>query len=406
LTLLQFAGATPAFGRRLALAYGAATIAGLLVFLLVVLPPQLAPEVYAFRPFSLEERLLTQLRVLPMYLGQILFPLPRYMVFYYDQIVPSQGWLQPATTLFGGLLILGLLALAALLRQRAPLVALGILWFFGAHFITSNVLPLEIAFEHRNYFALLGVLLALADLIRRVPVQDTQTGKTIMVGLATVFVVFLCVIRTATWGAEFHLHTDLVSNNPNSPRASNDLATFYIGMSDSNPASPFYAWGIREFERGSRLPNASPLAEQGLILSAATTGEPVLDEWWDRLLSKLRTRPIGVQEGLAVTGLLSQRSAGIEMDDRRLADAYTILARRSGQSAPTFASMGDHAINVLGDEALATELFLRAIDGCVGNPAYANQIISVLLSEGHVSIAQAALNRADALGIPVLEASE
>ncbi|HEU0153899.1 MAG TPA: hypothetical protein VFQ84_11220 [Arenimonas sp.] len=405
LTLLRFAGQGPAFAKRMAWAYGLATGLGALVFFLVVLPPQLAPEAYAYRPFTLDERLLTQLRVLPMYLGQILFPLPRYMVFYYDQIEPSRSLLEPMTTLLGGGLIVGLLALAAVLRQRAPLVSLGILWFFGAHFITSNVLPLEMAFEHRNYFALLGILLALADLLRRVPVQDTQTGKALMAGIVTVFVVFLCVIRAATWGAEFHLHTDLVAHNPGSPRASNDLAIFYMGMSDSNPNSPFYAWGMREFERGSLLPNASPLPEQGLILSAAAAGQPIRDEWWDRMIQKLQTRPIGVQEGLAVVGLLRQRSEGVEMDDRRLAQAYTTLADRSGQLASTYAAMGDHAINTLGDESLARDLFLKAIDACRDNPTYARQIIETLALEGHTAIANAALGRAAELGIPVEDPS-
>lgn len=401
LTLLRFRGNTPEFARRLAWAYGLASAGAALVFFLLVLPPQLAPEAYAYRPFSLAERLLTQLRILPMYLGQILYPLPRYMVFYYDQVEASRSLLQPMTTLMGGLLIASLLSLALAMRRRAPMIALGILWYFGAHVITSNVLPLEMAFEHRNYFALLGVLLALADLVRRIPVKDTQTGKSVAVGLMVAFVVFLGVIRSATWGNEFHLHTDLVSNNPSSPRASNDLATFYIGMSGSDPASPFYAWGIREFERGSRLPNSSPLPEQGLILSAATTGEPVLGEWWERMIRKLETRPIGIQEQLAVTGLLRQRAAGITLDDRKLAQAYTVLADRSPLPASSYAAMGDHAINILGDGELATRLFLEAIDASTRNPAYARQIIEALTMEGHVAVANSALERANKLGIPL-----
>lgn len=406
LTVLRFAGSTPVFTRRLAWAYGLAATVGLLIFVAVIVPSQLPPEVYAFRPFTLEERLLTQLRVLPLYLGQILFPLPRYMVFYYDQIVPSESLLQPVTTLLGGLLIAGLLALAAATRRRAPIVALGILWYFGAHMITSNVFPLEMAFEHRNYFSLLGVLLALADIVRRIPVQDTQTGKAIMVGLITSLVVFLGVIRAATWGSEFHLLTDLAANNPQSARASSDLATFYIGMSDSNPGSPFYSWGIREFERGSLLPNASPLPEQGLILSAATTGEPVLGEWWDRMLSKLKTQPIGIQENLAVMGLVRQRAEGIDIDDRRLAQLYTQLALRASLPAASYAAIGDHAITRLGDESAATEYFLKAIDRCDENPRYARQIIETLASEGHARIAQRALERAEQRGLKIGNADD
>lgn len=401
LTVLKFAGRSDGFKRRLAWAYGLATTAAAVVFVLVVLPPQMTTEAYAYRDFSLAERLLTQLRVLPLYLGQIVLPLPGSLVFYYDQLEPSRGLLEPATTLLGALLIGTLLAIAIRLRHRFPLVALGIGWFFGAHLITSNVLALELAFEHRNYFALLGVILVLADLIQRIPVTDTQTGKSIMVGLLVAFLMFFGAIRSATWGSELHLMTDLVSKNPESPRASNDLATLYVGMADGNPASPFYAWGISEFERGSRLAKSSPLPEQGLILSAATMGEPVKPEWWDRIIFKLETKPIGVQEKLAVMGLVTQRMAGIELDDRRLAQTYMTMVRRSPQPAAVYAALGDHAANRLHDNVLAQSLFLEAIDGSRNDPAYARQIIEALVQEGHIEIAQAALSRAEVLGINI-----
>jgi hypothetical protein len=399
LTVLKFAGRDDGFERRLAWAYGLATAAAAVVFFLVVLPPQLSPEAYAYRDFSLAERLLTQLRVLPLYLGQIILPMPGSMVFYYDQLEPSRGLLNPVTTLLGALLIGSLLAIAVRYRHRRPLLALGIGWFFGAHLITSNVLALELVFEHRNYFAILGIILAVADLVQRVPVKDTETGKSIIVGLLVAFVLFLGVIRSATWGSELHLLTDFVSKNPDSPRASNDLATFYVGMSDGNPASPFYAWGMKEFERGSHLPKSSPLPEQGLILAAASVGEPVNPEWWDRIIVKLETNPIGVQERLAVMGLVTQRMAGIELDDRRLADTYTTMLRRSPQPAAVYAALGDHAANRLLDDELAMSLFLRAIDSSRNDPAYVRQIIGALVQEGHFDIAQAGLVRAQALGI-------
>jgi hypothetical protein len=398
LTLLSFAGAQPAFAKRLKITYGVAALAGLAVFLTFVLPAYLASGAYGGRDFNAVERLLTQLRILPMYLGQMLFPLPRHMVFYYDQIEASKTLLNPITTLFGGLFLLGLTALSLTIRRKAPFTSVGIFWFLFAHAITSNVIPLELAFEHRNYFALLGILLAVVDIVRLIPARD-PTAKLVGAFACAMFVVFLCGVRASIWGNEFHLHLDLVSNNPESPRASSDLATFYVGMSDGNPSSPFYAWGIREFERASRLPRSSPLPEQGLILSAATTGQPVPDEWWQSLIAKLESRPIGIQEGLAVVGLLTQRSSGIELDDRRLAQAYTILSRRSTQPASYYAFMGDHAINVLGDETLATDLFVKAIERCEGNPTYARQIIRALTNEGHAQIASVALSRATALGI-------
>ena len=87
------------------------------------------------------------------------------------------------------------------------------------------------------------------------------------------------------------------------------------------------------------------------------------------------------------------------MDDARLARAYTTLADRSGQLASTYASRGEHALDRLGDQALAKMMFLRAIDRCIGNPTYAQQIVDALRERGHGALAESAHARAVARGI-------
>ena len=37
--------------------------------------------------------------------------------------------------------------------------------FFAAHFIASNVIGLELAYEHRNHFALIGAVLAVGSVL-------------------------------------------------------------------------------------------------------------------------------------------------------------------------------------------------------------------------------------------------
>ncbi len=55
--------------------------------------------------------------------------------------------------------IVTLLVTGFAVRRRAPVLSLGILWFFAGQVLESTVLPLEIAFEHRNYLADYGILL-------------------------------------------------------------------------------------------------------------------------------------------------------------------------------------------------------------------------------------------------------
>jgi hypothetical protein len=398
-TVLGFDAHSIRTRRFLITAYSLGAAACAAVFFAYVLPRYTNPAFYEGRGFDLHERLLTQLRVLPMYLGQMLWPAPSHLTFYYDDFPKSTGWLHPASTLVGGLFLLSLAISAWALRKKWPLAAMGVLWFFAAHALTSNVFNLELVFEHRNYFALLGVLLALCDLVRRIPTGQAPTLKyALAMALIAGFGLF-GALRAATWGDELLLAMTLASDNPDSPRASSDLATLYVGMSGSDPQSPFYSMGKQEFERASLLPTASPLPEQGLILMAATTGQPVQAEWWDRLIKKLHTRPPGIQESLAVTGLLRQRYEGIKLDDGRLSEACSVLADRNISDPTYYTQCGDYALTYPHDEALAARMFVSAIEHKPNDPHYAAQVLSRLTEQGRTRQAEAVLRRGKQMGL-------
>lgn len=393
LTVLRFAARNAATARLLKVGHGVIIVAGLAIFLGWALPHALAPGAFSGRSFSLYERLLSQCRILPMYLGQMLLPIPSHMTFYYDAYPASTGWLSPPTTLLGALLLAALLATAWWARRRLPLVALGIFWFFAAHLLTSNVFGLELAFEHRNYFALLGVLLAIGDLVRRIQLRDGPMLKYVAVGAVMLACAGLGAIRSATWGKELLLFNELVDINRQSPRAANDLGSLLVAMANGDPTSPFYSMGEQQFERASRLPRSSPLPEQGLILMAAVHGQPVKDEWWQRFIDKVRTRPISPEETMAVSGLLKQRYEGVDLDDGRLREAYLVLLDRGPQAPFMYAQFGDYALNYLHDEDLADRMFVEAIERGPTDRAYAERIVANLIEEGHSRQARAAYDK-------------
>src|SRR5690606_15022620 len=84
LTVLRFRTAEPALARRLQRSYLFAALLGAAVFLFVVVPYFWSWDTYPYRDFSSAERLLTQGRVLCLYLWQMLVPLPAHMPFFYD----------------------------------------------------------------------------------------------------------------------------------------------------------------------------------------------------------------------------------------------------------------------------------------------------------------------------------
>lgn len=400
LTVLGFEAHSQRTSNTLLWIYGVGVILALALFTFLIFPKYSDPAAYSFRDFTLHERLLSQLRILCMYIGWILLPHPNSLTFYYDNYLISRHWLEPVTTLASGLFLLGLMSMAWLMRKQMPLFSLGLFWFFAAHLLTSTVIPLELIYEHRNYFALLGLLLALADLLRHIPLHGHSALKSVIISIIVVGFAFLTVIRAATWGDPLLLATDLVAKNPLSARASTDLATMYVGMSDSHPNSIFFSMGEQELERASRLPNASPLPEQALILMAATTGQPVKEEWWDRLIDKLKNRPIGTQESLAVSGLLKQRYEGIELSNARLAQVYATILSRGSQPVLYYIQYANFVLRYLDDPQLASRLFAEAIEQNPRDVAYALKITRALLEDGHPEQALAVLDKAQALRMP------
>ncbi|MEJ5208816.1 hypothetical protein [Denitratimonas sp. CY0512] len=399
LSVLGFAARKASIARLWRWGFGISTSIAILVFFLVVLPHYWSPETITGRNFNTAERLFTQLRVLCTYLWQIVLPLPSSMPFYYDNYTVSTSLFSPATTLLSALFLAGLLTSAFALRQRAPLYSFGVLLFFAAHAITSNVVALELVFEHRNYFALLGVLLALTALFLKLPVRDKFAAQWGGAVLLCVMALFLTVIRAATWGDQLHLASDLADKNPHSARASADLATYYSGMADGYSNSPFNDFAMREFERGSLLPGSSIVSDQGLLLVATRAGRPVYPVWWDRLIAKLNTQPITPDTTHAMFGLLRNRLNDVPLDDDKLVDAFLAMFNRVGFPAYSYAQFGEYVIVHVGDQVLADQIYALATRASKDDPDYMRRMVEVLLEDGHVRQARVVASTAAEMGV-------
>lgn len=210
---------------------------------------------YSGRPFSLTERILTETRVLALYLRLLLVPDVGLFGLYHDDLVMSQGWLTPPTTLLAALFLLGLLIVAAVLRKRHPLASFGVLFFFAAHALESTFIPLELIFEHRNYVASIGPFTVLAYLVVR-----GSANFRIARAAALVAILLLASQAVATWVrvGNWVSYEDFVltgvDNHPNSSRynfMAAQLMILTIGKAegDKSPldraANEFLSQGLR-----------------------------------------------------------------------------------------------------------------------------------------------------------------
>lgn len=396
-TVLHFAASSRITQRGWYLFYGLGVLAAVVLFFGHLVPHY--ANGFDGRPFTAWERELTQLRALVMYLRWSVLPLPGQLHFYYDNYTLSTGWLQPTGTLVSGLLLLALAGLAVAVRKQRPLFALGIGWFFMAHAITSAPLPLELVFEHRNYPALFGIMLALADLLWLITRKNHSRLATL---LATVFVAslgFTTLLRAATWGKPAQLAITLAHDNPTSPRASHDLARLYLAASKTAPHSPYLPLAIKEFERGAALPNSSPLFEEALILIAARHNAPIQQAWWNGLLHKLQTNPLGPQEFTALNNLATQRVNGTlqSIDARQLQRAYEIVIERQPEHITWRTQYADLASLVLHDPHLAIQQWQQALRLSHNASVYAPHMAGYLIEQNRSQEALAVIAEAMAL---------
>lgn len=400
LTVLRFEALDSSSARKLKLFYRVGCVTAALVIAGYLLPHYAAPANYVERSFTSWQRELTQLRVLPMYLGWCLFPITSQLHFYYDNYVASTGLLSPASTLLGAVLLLSLLLLTIALRKQRPLLALGIGWFFVAHALTSSPIALELVFEHRNYPALLGVVLALADLLWLV-IHKLRFSAHAAVALATIFIISLCfqtALRAATWGNPLQLAITLTQDNPGSPRAALDLARRYVNMSGDDPNSPLYDLGIKELERGAALPGSSILLEQALIIQSAN--HPIMDSrpWWKSLKEKLQYQTMGPETYLALSGLLQVRLGNhVNIDMQQLSQAYAIAISRNPTRVSLHVDYAELAFLGLHDSLLAAQQWKQALELQSNLAGYACNVANYLIENHRYNEALLVIDQAQAL---------
>ncbi len=118
------------------------------------------------RPFSPMERVLTQGRVLVLYVTLLLYPIPSRLMFLHDVEI-SRTLFTPWTTLAAIVVILLCVLFAAFRSKKYPLLSFAILFFILNHLVEGTVIPLELIYEHRNYIPSMFFFVPIAVLMVR-----------------------------------------------------------------------------------------------------------------------------------------------------------------------------------------------------------------------------------------------
>ncbi len=194
--------------------------------------PELILNGYAIRDFTMTERLMTETRILFNYIAQILYPALHNFTLYHDNIKISHTVWQPLSTVASIFGVVGLITASLIFRKKHPVLAFAILWFFTAHAMESNVFPLVLMYEHRNYLPSLGIIFA-AVYYGYVLLHTTNSRRSIKIGAS--LAILLCLtalthVRSEIWSSEATLSYFNVKNNSDSAQAHASRAVHLLNI--------------------------------------------------------------------------------------------------------------------------------------------------------------------------------
>ena len=390
----------------------------LIIGLAWLLPSVLNQAGWATRDFTLNTRLLSEARVVCDYIVWTLLPTPHALSFYHDEFRVSIGLLSPWTTLASLLTLACLVVTIVSLRNRHPLAALGIALFLGCQLLTGTILPLELVYEHRNYFASFGVLLAVVPCLAGAGGFATETtssaahsitpiwrawlsrGRHALLAALLLWWAGLTAVTAFDWSDPLLLAQELAERAPYSPRAQYELGRTYIIYSHYDPASPYTRLAYAPLEKAASFPESSILPQQALIFMNSRMRLPLNPQWWDSLIAKLKARKPGVQDESSLAALAKCAGDGAcPLSTGRMVQAFEAALDHPNPSARLQATYGDYAWNMLGNHTLGLSMIEGAVKSAPSEPAYRITLVRMLAARGNYADAWRQIQALQALNI-------
>ncbi len=175
---------------------------------------------YELLNFTLTQRVVTEFRVVILYLSLLIYPHPNRLNLDYDFPI-SHSLIDPITTLAALMVIVGLIGIACLLAKKDRLISFCLLWYFGNLVIESSLIGLELVFEHRTYLPSMLISLMVTVLADRV-VRSKYLKIATICAITMVFSAWTYE-RNMIWSNAVTLWGDTVRKSPQKVRPHNNL---------------------------------------------------------------------------------------------------------------------------------------------------------------------------------------
>lgn len=353
---------------------------------------------YNGRHFTITERILTEARVMMLNIKWTLIPNVVDLSLFHDDLALSTGLLAPITTLLSFTGIAALFVLAWLTRRRAPLVTLGILWFFAGHALESTILPLEIIHEHRNYLPDYGLLLAVISLLL---LPRAPTRKFMIAGAAA-GLIFAALLASVTWTRASEWSNKVTQayyeaqHHPRSPRATYSFAAIEASLAMNgalkDPSQAFADLTKSMSNNQSIMPNVA------LIMLASTLKQPVEQNWIENLERKLNTTLISSEDVDSLSKLVHCAKDTCQVTKQQMnAIFHALFSNPRLGHGYKYANMLTVYINYLTNQHAPIEKLIRLMYDVAAAqpqiPQYRINLANALIANGDLKNAEKQINK-------------
>ena len=209
---------------------------------------------------------ITQLRVLCIYLGLLIFPIRQCL----DWAYPFTSSFFSGWTPVAALMLLGIVAAGFFNLRRNPLMSLAVGWFFIALSVESSFFPIRDAlFEHRLYLPSVGFCWIAAEMLCWVMERNRTAGVVLTVAVLTALGT-ATHLRNRVWQNPARLWLEAVQRNPLNGRAHNNLGKALMDLGDNAQARKAFenALELNPESFDAHLNLGLALARQGFVAEA------------------------------------------------------------------------------------------------------------------------------------------
>ncbi|AOV17890.1 hypothetical protein BJI67_13220 [Acidihalobacter aeolianus] len=313
------------------------------------------------RLFTMWERLLTEPRVMLLYIAWSLLPNLGVLSLYHDDFPFSTGLLSPPTTLLSMLGIAGLVALAVWQRRQRPLLSLGILWFLGGQLLTGTIFNLELVFEQRNYLPDFGLLLALFSMtLLESPIERLAMARRVLIAGLIALYAGITALRVHEWANPIRFAIISAAAHPHSPRATYGLGRTYANLVD-NAQSPMLPLATKALEKAEAVPHTSILPASALLILHAKLKLPLKQQWWQNVDRILAHPPLTPQDINGLTAMVNCSTHGCAFPKKPMIRMFNVAMKHNPGNANLATIYSNYTLNTLHNFPLTYDLMSQAV---------------------------------------------